>query len=204
VSIGDAVTYDMGHQELRNHLVTSRALDDRTGVFVAAETFLALAKGKRPKAKIVAVATVQEEIGTRGAITSTYGVDPDIGVCIDVCHATDSPGMDLRKIGLTKLGGGPRLARGASVSPYIFDLLKKAAEKTKTPCQLGAVPGQAPNDTRSMQLARSGVATGTLGLPLRYMHTPSEVISLKDLDASVKILEEFCLSVDGKTRFRPE
>ncbi|MCB9768171.1 MAG: M42 family metallopeptidase [Candidatus Omnitrophica bacterium] len=204
VSIGDAVTYDMGYQELRNDLAASRAFDDRTGVYVAAETFLALAKGKKPKAKVVAVATVQEEIGTRGAITSTYGVDPDIGVCIDVCHATDSPGMDLRKTGLTKLGGGPRLARGASVSPYIFDLLKGAAEKTKTPYQLGAVPGQAPNDARSIQLARSGVATGTVGLPLRYMHTPSEVISLKDLDHSVTILEEFCRSVDGKTRYRPE
>ena len=112
--------------------------------------------------------------------------------------------MDLRKNGLTRLGDGPRLARGASVSPYVFDLLKKAAEKTKTPHQFGAVPGQAPNDTRSMQLARAGVATGTIGLPLRYMHTPSEVISLKDLDHSVKILAEFCREVNAKTRFRPE
>jgi endoglucanase len=204
VSIGDAVTYDMGFQEMRNDLVVSRALDDRTGVYVAAETFLSLADGKRPKAKVVAVATVQEEIGTRGAIAATYGVAPDIGICIDVCHATDSPGMDLRKVGLTKLGMGPRLARGASVSPYVFELLKKAAEKTKCPYQLVAVPGQAPNDTRSMQLSRAGVATGTIGLPLRYMHTPSEVISLHDLDASVTLLSEFCRSIHAKTKFRPE
>lgn len=204
VSIGDAVTYDMGFQELRGDLVTARALDDRTGVFVVAETFLALAAGRKPKARIVAVATVQEEIGTRGAVTSSYGVAPDIGICVDVCHATDSPGIDLRKTGMTRLGEGPRLARGPSVNPFIFDLLKKAAEKTKTKHQFGAVPALAPNDTRSMQIARAGVATGTLGLPLRYMHTPSEVVSLKDLEASVKILVEFCRGVDGKTRFRPE
>jgi endoglucanase len=204
VRIGDSVTHDAGYQELRNDLIVSRALDDRAGAFVAAETLIALAKSKRKlKVCVVAVATAQEEIGARGAATSTYGVAPDVGICIDVTHATDSPGIDLRKVGETKLGGGPRLPRGASVNDGVFRALCIAGDKAQVAYQIGAQPGVAPNDTRSIQLARSGVATGTVGLPLRYMHTPSEMASLKDLEASVKLLAEFCLSLDGKVKFIP-
>jgi endoglucanase len=205
VEIGDSVTHDIGFQELRNGLVTSRALDDRTGAYVAAETLIELAKSKTaPKACVVAVATSQEEIGTRGAITSAYRVDPDVGICIDVTHASDSPDIDPRKTGVVKLGGGPRLTRGASVNPKVFDALADAAKKGKIPYQVGAVPAQAPNDTRSLQIAREGVATGTVGLPLRYMHTPSEVMSLADLDYSVDLLAKFCHSLKPKDRFELE
>jgi len=205
VAVGDAVTHDAGYQELANGKVTARALDDRTGAFVAAETLLSVARNKtKPRACIVAVATVQEEIGVRGAITSTYGVDPDVGICIDVTHATDSPGIDQRKYGDIKLGGGPSLARGSSVSPKVFEFLSKSAKRAKVPYQVGAQPGIAPNDTRAIQVSREGVASGTVGLPLRYMHTPSEVIDLSDLDASIKLLSEFCKGLSPRTNLFPD
>src|SRR5690606_25579362 len=110
----------------------------------------------------------------------------------------DSPDIDPRKIGVVKLGGGPRLTRGASVNPKVFDALCAAAKKKKISFQVGAQPGQPPNDTRSLQIARSGVATGTVGLPLRYMHTPSEVMALSDLDDSVALLAAFSESFGPK------
>lgn len=193
VELGDSVTHDLGYQELRNNLVASRALDDRTGAFVAAETLVALARGKgKLSACVVAVATVQEEIGLRGAITAAYGVAPDIGVCIDVTHATDSPSLDPKKDGLVKLGAGPTITRGASVNPKVTRHLIDIAKREKIPYQIEANPGRVGNDTWSIQVARAGVATADIGIPLRYMHTPSEVGSLDDLAAAVKLLSRFC------------
>lgn len=205
VSIGDCVTHDVGFQELRNGLIASRALDDRTGAFVAAEALIAAAKQKKGlKACVVAVATVQEEVGLRGAVTAAYGVNPTAAICIDVTHATDSPGMDSRKHGSVKLGLGPTLPRGGSVNPEVHRLLVEAAQKGKQPYQLDAAPGRVGNDTWSMQITREGVATGTAGIPLRYMHTPSEVGSLTDLEAAVEILTEFCVGLSGKSKFTPD
>lgn len=205
VRIGDCVTHDLGYRELRNNLVVSRALDDRTGAFVAAETLLACAKRKsRLKACVVAVATVQEEVGLRGAMTAAFGARPDIGICIDVTHATDSPGMDQRKHGIIKLGKGPTLPRGGSVNPHVFDILSKVAKEHDLPYQPDASPGRVGNDTWSLQVVREGVATGTVGIPLRYMHTPSEVCCLDDLDSAVGILTEFCMSLNAKTRIIPD
>jgi endoglucanase len=201
VQIGDCVTHDLGFQELQSDLVTSRALDDRTGAYVAAETLLSLAKNKsKLKACVVAVATVQEEVGLRGAITATYGVDPAVGICIDVTHATDSPGMEPKKYGSIKMGQGPTLPRGGSVHPEVHRMLVKAANETKSSYQLDAAPGRVGNDTWSIQVSREGVATANVGIPLRYMHTPSEVCSLADLDAAVTILTAFCAKISKKDR----
>ncbi len=204
VSIGDCVTHDEGFQELKNGLIASRALDDRTGAFVAAETLIAASKKKALKACVVAVATVQEEVGLRGALTAAYGVHPMVGICIDVTHATDSPGMDQRKHGLIKLGLGPTLPRGASVNPMVHHLLTVAAKKMKASYQIEAAPGSVGNDTWNLQISREGVATGTVGIPLRYMHTPSEVGSLHDIEAAIEILTEFCGELTSKSKFTPE
>ena len=205
VGIGDSVTHDVGCQELMNGLVASRALDDRAGAFVAAEALVALARKQTGlKACVVAVATVQEEVGSRGVGPATYGQEPDVGICIDVTHATDTPSVDPRKTGELKLGDGPRIVRGASVNERVFQLLCETAEKTKTPYKIGATPGLAPNDTRFIQIARAGVASGTVGIPLRYMHTPCEVASFKDLDNAIELLSEFCLRLNSKSRFVPD
>jgi len=204
VRIGDPITYDANFEILRGNLAVSRGFDNKMGAYVVAETLRSVSQSKRKsKASLYAVATVQEEIGLRGARTSTYGVDPQVGIALDVTHATDHPGMDKRKLGEVKLGEGPVITRGANINPAVFDLLIKVAKKNKIPHQIDAAAGGTGTDANAMQVSRSGVATGLVSVPERYMHTPVEVLSLTDLDNTVKLLTEFVLAVDEKTNFIP-
>ncbi|MBT4496959.1 MAG: M42 family metallopeptidase [Gemmatimonadetes bacterium] len=204
IDIGDPITYDPNFEMLRGDLAVARGFDDRMGSFVAAET-LRLVKQSRKKAKagLYAVATVQEEIGLRGARTSAYGVDPTVGIAIDVTHSSDYPDVDKRKVGDLQLGKGPVIARGANVSPVVFDMLVKVAEKNDIPYQIEAEAGGTGTDANAIQLSRAGVATGLVSVALRYMHTPVEILSLKDLENTSKLLAAFVLSVDEKTSFIP-
>ncbi len=156
------------------------------------ETLIRLAKEKKKlAAKVVSVATTQEEIGVRGATTSAYLVDPHIAVAVDVGHATDHPDCDHRKFGDAKLGGGPILVRGANINPKIHERLLRAAKKLKIPFQLQGDPRPTNTDARATQVARGGIATGLIKIPLRYMHTPSEVVDLEDVERTVQLLVEF-------------
>ena len=204
VEIGDPVTYDPNFELLRHNLAISRGFDNKMGAYIVAETLRSVSQAnKKVRAALFAVATVQEEIGLRGATTSTYGVDPLVGIALDVTFATDHPGMDKRKLGEIKIGGGPVLTRGANVNPAVFEGLVAAAAKKKIPYQIDAASGGTGTDANAMQLSRAGVATGLVSVPQRYMHTPVEVLSLDDLDNSVKLLTEFVLGVDDKTDFIP-
>ena len=204
VAIGDPVTYDANFEMLRRDLAVSRGFDDKMGAFVVAETLRCVSQArKKAKAALYAVATVQEEVGLRGAQTSTYGIDPLVGIALDVTFATDHPGTDKRKDGEVDIGKGPVLTRGANINPVVFDRLVAVAEKNKIPYQVQAEPGGTGTDANAMQLSRAGVATGLVSVPLRYMHTPVEVLSLEDLDHTVKLLTEFVLEVDEKTSFIP-
>ena len=204
VAIGDPVTYDANFEVLRGDIVVSRGLDNRMGAYIAAETLRCVSKAdKKAKAALFAVATVQEEIGLRGATTSTYGIDPLVGIALDVTHATDFPGLDPRKDGDITLGAGPVISRGPNFNPVVFEQLVALAKKKKIPHQIDAAPRGTGTDANAMQLSRAGVATGLISVPQRYMHTPVEVLSLTDLDNAVKLLTEFVLSLDGKTDFTP-
>lgn len=204
VAIGDPVTYDPNFEVLRGDLAVSRGFDDKMGAFIAAETLRRVAQSKKkPTAALFAVATVQEEIGLRGARTSAFGIDPLVGIAIDVTHASDCPDVDKRKVGEVKLGGGPVITRGANVSPVVFQLLVDLAERQKIPYQVSASPGGTGTDANAIQLNRAGVATGLVSVALRYMHTPVEVLSLADLEHTADLLAAFVLAVDGKTGFVP-
>ena len=192
VAIGDVATYDHELQMLGGTLATARAFDNKVGAYVVGETLIRLAKAKKKiAAKVVSVATAQEEIGVRGATTSAYAVHPQLAVAVDVGHATDHPDCDPRKYGETKLGGGPILCRGANINPEVFARLKRAAEKAKIPHQVEADPRPTGTDARAIQMVRGGVATGLVSIPLRYMHTPSEVVDLEDVERSILLLVEF-------------
>lgn len=192
VSIGDAATYDHEFELFHGSIGAARAFDNKVGAYVVGETLIRLAKEKKGlAARVVAVATSQEEIGTRGAITSTYAVNPHIAVAVDVGHATDHPDCDNRKYGETKLGGGPIICRGANINPKIYQRLLAAAKQTKIPYQLEADPRPTGTDARAIQTGRAGVATGLVSIPLRYMHTPSEVVDLEDVERCVKLLVQF-------------
>jgi putative aminopeptidase FrvX len=196
VAIGDAVTYDTGFEMIHGTIAAARAFDNKVGAYVVGEALIRLSKeSRRTAAKVVAVATSQEEIGTRGAIGSGYSVDPQIAVVVDVSHATDHPDCDNRKFGETKLSGGPIITRGANMNPKVVDALVKAAKKLKIPYQMDSDPRPTGTDARAIQMSRGGVATGLVGIPLRYMHTPSEVVDLEDVERCVKLLVEFAKGV---------
>ncbi|NLB35672.1 MAG: M42 family metallopeptidase [Elusimicrobia bacterium] len=190
VDIGDVLVFDVGLEKLQSDILVGRGLDDKAGAFVIAQVIKGLSEDTF-NASLYGVATVQEEIGLRGAGTSAYGISPDIGIAIDVAFATDHPGMDKRTIGDMKLGAGPVIARGPNINHKVFDLLIKSAKKTKIPYQVDGVPRGTGTDANAIQITKSGVATGLLSIPLRYMHTPVEVINSKDLEYTVILLKEF-------------
>ena len=201
--IGDAGVLDVGVCELWGSRWTARGCDDRLGAFVAAEVARELAKRKGLKAAVFCVATVQEEVGLRGARTAAWGLEPDVGIAVDVTFATDQPGVQPGRVSDVKLGKGPVVCRGANINPRVFELLEKAAKRAKLKVQFDAYPGGTGTDANVIQLTRAGVATGLVSIPLRYMHTPIEVFDHSDLDGCVKLLTEFAMILEEGLDFRP-
>lgn len=193
VSVGDLITIDRKMAELRNDRLAGKAMDNRSGVMVILETLKELQRIKF-NADIYAVATVQEEVGLRGAITSTYGIMPDVGIAIDVCHG-HQPGVPEHRT--APVGGGPAVAMGPNVHPKVFALLKKTAQEQRIPISIEALPGASGTDAWAMQIVRSGVATGVVSIPLRYMHTAVETLSYSDVEQSGKLLAAFIANLDS-------
>jgi endoglucanase len=202
VTAGDPVTPALGVRELRNGLVSSPALDDKVGVWTVMEV-LRLLHDKPLKAAVYCVSTVQEEIGLRGAATSAYGIHPAVGIAVDVCHATDTPGNDKKQLGETKLGSGPVLFRGPNINPRVLERLQDAARAKEIAVQLRGAPRATGTDANAIQLARDGVATGLIGIPNRYMHSPVEIVHLDDLDRAARLLAEFCANVTPQADWTP-
>jgi putative aminopeptidase FrvX len=192
VAIGDPITMAAGFERLQGELATAKSFDNRMAVFIVAET-LRLLQGQSLHAAVYGVSTVQEEIGLRGAQTSSYGINPEVGVALDVCHAIDYPEADKlrRKVGDIRIGRGPVIARGANISPKVFDLLIRAAREENIPYQVEAAPRGTGTDANAMQLSRAGMATGLISVALRYMHTPCEVLSLADLENACRLCAAF-------------
>ncbi len=201
VEIGDFVTMDAPFVEVLEGRAVAKSFDNRSGIFVVAETLRSLKKGL--KACVVGVSAVQEEIGLRGAKAAAYAVDPDIGIAIDVTHAVDHPDTNKRKVGDIKLGGGPVIVRGPNTNPHVFRRLVEMAKKKKIPYQIGASGRGTGTDANVIQLTREGVATGLVSIPLRYMHNPCEMLALEDLDNTVKLLVAFAESVSPKDNWTP-
>lgn len=202
VRIGDPAVIQYGFDELRNGLLVSRGFDDRVGAFVVLEAARLLAE-MNPSAEIVAVGTVQEEIGLRGARTSAFGLDPDVGVAVDVGFASDFPTMEemKKKVGEVKMGSGPMIARGPNVNPVVYDHFVRAAETNDIPWQPNGEPRGTGTDANAIQLARSGVATQLIGIPNRYMHTPSELVHADDLTHSAELIAHTVAGFDAGTDF---
>ncbi len=203
VAIGDPVTLELGYQEMRNNLANSPGMDNKTGLWVSIEALRRATKRGGLKVALYAVATVQEEIGLRGAVTSAYGVHPHVGVAVDVTHATDCPTIDKGQEGDIKLGGGPVVYRGPNMNPLVVERLRDAAESAKIGIQWGASGRGTGTDANAIQLARGGVAAGLISVPNRYMHSAVEMISLDDIDQSADLLAEFALGIAADADFTP-
>jgi endoglucanase len=194
VRIGDTAVYDQSFELIRGSVGVARAFDDKAGAYAVLETVRRLTKVKL-SARVTAAATTQEEIGTRGAMTAAFSENPHFAIAVDVGHATDSPDCDPRKYGEFIQGGGPIVCRGPNINPLVFDRIIECAEKHKIPYQVEADPRPTGTDARAIQVAQAGIATGLLSIPLRYMHTPSEMVDLEDIEHTVQLLVAFARSL---------
>lgn len=202
---GDVATFQRGFQPLLGDRAVARAFDNKAGLFIVAEALRLLREdgGLPPGVGVYGLGTVQEEIGSRGAQTSAFGIAPRTGIAVDMEHAIDYPGVSAAQYGPLEVGKGPSILRGANTNPVVFGLLCRAAEEEGIPYQVRIAPGSTPTDANAMQINRAGMATGLVGIALRYMHTPCEVLSLSDLENAARLLAAYCRRVTPDTDFRP-
>lgn len=189
-------------ERLPNDRVVSRSLDNRVGAFVVLEALRLLA-ADRPAVPVTAVATTQEEIAYTGggARTSATALEARAAIVVDVTHATDSPGIEKKRHGDIKLGGGPVLARGAAVNPVVFELLVSTAEELGIPYAVQGAARYTGTDADAIFTAHRGVATGLVSVPLRYMHSPNEMVALEDVTWAAQLLAGFARKVTGEMGF---
>lgn len=202
VQIGDPVTLRLGYREMLNNCANAPGMDDKTGLWVVVEAMRRAAEASL-ECSLYVVSAVQEEIGLRGTQTSAFGIDPHVGIAVDVTHATDCPSIDKRQRGDVRLGSGPVVFRGPNMNPKVVEGLVEAGERNEIPLQLAAIGRGAPNDSNALQLTRSGVATGLVGIPNRYMHSAVETISLSDVDRAADLLAHFVQGIASDADFTP-
>lgn len=204
VRVGDPVTFAVGFEPLLGDRVASRAFDDKAGSFVVAEVLRTVAEsGIKLPVDLYGVSSVQEEIGLRGGTTSAYSVNPHVGICVEVDFATDQPDVEKKHNGEVKVGKGPILSRGANINPPLFELLSATAEREAIAVQYTGIARASGTDANVMQISRGGVATALVKLPLRYMHTPVEVLSLSDLENAVRLIVSALPAMGDKDTFIP-
>jgi endoglucanase len=191
VRIGDVGVIDVAPVDLRHDIVVSRALDNRVGCYVAAEAARLVAEAGGAAGDVLAMAVAQEETTFAGSRTSAFAHEPDVGVVVDVTFATDQPGVELGPITEHKLGSGPVIARGTVLHPRVFELLYKAGEDGGIAFTVESLGRGTGTDADAIHLSRAGVPTGLVSVPLRYMHSPVELVSVDDVDAAAKLIAAF-------------
>lgn len=204
VELGDPITFVPSLERLQGDLVTSRAFDDKMGAFVVTRVLQEVQRRGAAPVDLYSVTTVQEEIGLRGAAASVYGVNPDVGIAVDVGFSSDFPGLNKNELGDLRVGSGPIIARGANINPVLFKLLVDTAKQLDIPYQVVGMPRATGTDANVMQLSRGGVAAALVSVPLRYMHSPVEVLSLQDLEHTIALLSAVIYKIDNREMFIPQ
>jgi putative aminopeptidase FrvX len=204
VPLGSVATRAAQLEILHGDLVVSRALDNKSGIFSIVEAMRRLHEQRdRLKASVYFVSSVQEETGLRGVRTSTYEIDPQIALTVDVTFASDHPETSKQLLGDVKLNGGPGLTIGGFTNPRVYQLLVATATEAGITYQYDIQAGYTGTDNDNVQISRGGVATGLLNIPCRYMHTGSEIVSLKDIDDTAELMARFVLALDTETTLIP-
>lgn len=202
IQIGDPVTLAEQFEFLSDDIISGRALDNRIGGFVLAKVVEMLQQSKdKLKVNVIALNAVQEEIGGFGARMMTYRYEPDVAIVTDVTHATDSPGINQKKHGMVKLGKGPVINHGGANHPKVLSHLEKAAEDKGINLQREATGARTGTDTDSIFYQKKGVPSGLVSLPLRYMHTPVEMISIEDILQTTLLLTQSVMNTDARQKF---
>jgi putative aminopeptidase FrvX len=201
VRIGDVAVIDAEPLQLPNGRLTARALDNRLGSFVALEAARLVAEAGGSQWELAAVAAAQEEITFGGSRTSAFALRPDAAIVVDVTHATDAPGIDVKEAGKHELGSGVVITRGSTLNPALMELLCEVAEAEKIPFTLEASARATGTDADAVHISRGGIPTGLVSIPLRYMHSPVELVQLDDVQACARLIAAVALRLDGETTF---
>jgi putative aminopeptidase FrvX len=199
--IGDVAVIDAQPAELPNGRLVSRALDNRLGSYVALQAARIVAEAGGGEWELAAVAVTQEEITFGGSRTSAFSLAPDAAIVVDVTHATDAPGIEVKESGKHELGSGPVLSRGSTLDQRLFELLFETAEAESIPVTLEATSRATGTDADAVHLSRGGVPTALVSIPIRYMHSPVELVQLDDVDACARLIAAAALRLKRETEF---
>jgi endoglucanase len=203
VRIGDVAVIDAGPVMLPNGRLVSRALDNRVGSFVALEAARLVAEAGGAAWEVVALAAAQEETTFGGSRTSAFSLEPDAAIVVDVTHATDAPSIDTRQSGRHELGSGPVIERGSNINAALFERLYGAGERARIPFTVEASGRATGTDADAVHISRGGVPTGLVSIPLRYMHSPVELVALEDIDAGARLIAATALALRPGESFPP-
>jgi endoglucanase len=201
VRIGDVAVIDSQPIELPNGRLTARALDNRLGSFVALEAARLVADAGGAQWELAAVAAAQEETTFGGSRTSAFALEPDAAIVVDVTHATDAPGIDVKEAGKHELGSGAVITRGSNLNQGLFELLRQTAEAEAIPFTVEASARATGTDADAVHISRAGVPTGLVSIPIRYMHSPVELVQLEDVHACARLIAAVALRLDADTSF---
>jgi endoglucanase len=201
VRVGDVAVIAGEPVELPGDRAASRSMDNRLGCYVAYEAARLVAEAGGAPGDVVAVAAVQEEITFAGARTTTYALEPDLAIVVDVTHATDAPGVEPKELGKHELGSGPVIERGSVLNPRVFELLHATAEEEGIPFTVAASAGRTGTDADAVHFSRAGVPCGLVSVPLRYMHSPVEMVQLDDVAAAARLIAAFAQRLEPGASF---
>jgi putative aminopeptidase FrvX len=201
VQVGDVAVIAGEPVELPNGRLASRALDNRLGSFVALEAARLVAGAGGAEWELVAVAAAQEETTFGGSRTSAFSLEPHAAIVVDVAHATDAPGIEVKEAGKHELGSGPVLSRGSTLNPRLFELLHDTALREGIPFTVEATGRNTGTDADAVHLSRGGVPTALVSIPLRYMHSPVELVALADVHAAARLIAAAARTLDADTSF---
>ncbi len=201
VRIGDVAVIDSGPMELPNDRLSARAIDNRIGCYVAAEAARRVAEAGGAPGDVIALAVVQEETGFGGSRTSAYSVAPDLAIAVDGTFATDQPGIELGELTKHGLGAGPVIARGTTLHPSVSELLYETAEHEGMPFTVESLGRRTGTDADAIYVSRAGVPTGLVSIPVRYMHSPVEMVALEDIDVASRLIAAFAQRLEPGMSF---
>lgn len=202
IRVGHPGVYLDGPMELNKERIVSRALDNRIGGFIIAQVMKKIAATKTKSAfKLICLNAVQEEIGGNGALMATHRLMPEVSLCLDVTHATDTPGIDAAQHGKVNLGGGPTLTHGGANHPLVVERLQAVAKRKRIPIQHEAAGRFTGTDTDKIFTVREGVPSALVSLPLRCMHSVVETADLGDVQHTINLMAGFVLSLRAKDSF---
>src|SRR4051794_32295976 len=202
VRVGDVAVIAGDPVEMPGNRFISRSMDNRLGCYVALETARLVAEAGGAPGDVYALAVTQEEITFAGARTTAYSLQPDVAIAVDVTFATDQPGIDEKEIGRHRFGTGPVLTRGSTLDPRIFELLHDTAEAEGIPFSVAASARGTGTDADAIHVSRAGIPSGVVSVPLRYMHSPVEMVQLDDVDACARLIAAFAQRIPADLELR--